>query len=79
MITAKYSNKDAGTEYDRQQIAESVLVLGNEYEVEKIFVHGWSTEVFLKGHEISFNSVNFDIFEDGEELDYAHDRRFTVW
>lgn len=79
MITAKYLHKDAGTEYDQQQIAESGLVLGNEYEVEKIFVHGWSTEVFLKGYEFSFNSVNFEIFEDGEELDYVSDRRFLVW
>lgn len=79
MITAKYSIENAGTKEDKQQIAESGLVLGNEYEVEKIFVHGWSTEVFLKGYEFSFNSVNFEIFEDGEELDYVNDRRFLVW
>lgn len=79
MITAKYSNEGAGTEYDRQKIAKSGLVLGNEYEVEKIFVYRYSTEVFLKGYKSSFNSVNFEIFEDGEELDYARDRRFWVW
>ena len=44
-------------EYDKKY-----LELGKTYEVSQVIIHGWSTDVYLKGFEdcIGFNSCCFD-------------------
>ncbi len=77
MITAKYLHENSGSEYDRENILKFGFSLGQEFEVESIYVYPFYTEIYLKGYESSFNSVNFEIYEDGEELDYTQNKRFT--
>lgn len=49
-----------GYEYD-EEIAKKYLEIGREYTVEKIVVHNWSTEIWLKEiPNVMFNSVFFD-------------------
>lgn len=48
--------------YDHQPVdaREAGLVKGQLYEVDRIEVGGWSSEVFLKGFKHGFNTVMFE-------------------
>lgn len=72
MITAKYCHPNNGY-YDDQQRADRYLQLNQEYVVEKIVVHKFSSDIYLKGFQGSFNSVLFDTFKNGKLYDYVND------
>ena len=48
-----------------RESAKDKLVIGQSYQVEKIQVGGWNTEVYLQGYNNSFNSC---LFEHDDEL-----------
>ena len=43
-----------------RESAKDKLVIGQSYQVEKIQVGGWNTEVYLQGYNNSFNSCLFE-------------------
>ena len=43
-----------------RESAKDKLVIGQSYQVEKIQVGGWNTEVYLQGYKNSFNSCLFE-------------------
>ena len=66
------STLDAGYDYHKE-VAEKYLEVGNEYTVEKTYVSGYHTDVYLKEiPNIKFNSV---FFEDVEEQSKEDDKR----
>ena len=36
------------------------LTVGGRYTVERVEIHSWHTKIFLKGIDVSFNSVCFE-------------------
>ena len=50
---------NGGYKLERES-AKDKLVVGRGYQVEKIQVGGWNTEVYLQGYNISFNSCLFE-------------------
>lgn len=66
VFVSEWSSQN-GTDYDIKKV-KAHLVIGKVYEIATIEVHGWSTDVTLKGVEgIIFNAANFeDYFVDNE-------------
>ena len=66
----RFAHPNAGERKDRD-LGEANLILNNLYQVLRIVVHAWNTEVFLTNMpKISFNSVMFDnipMIEDSEQ------------
>lgn len=58
---------------------ETDLEVGKEYEVEYISMGGSYTSIYLVGKIHSYNSVMFEFYEDGEELDIYKDERFNPY
>lgn len=67
-VTVKFTNPDSGWDYDKKRCAE-LLTMNNEYEIERIVVLDWETELYLKGFDKPFNDVNFTYCIDGEEAE----------
>lgn len=44
-----------------------LLVEGDEYEVEQIYMGAWRTSYSLRGHEGAFNSVSFEIVAESQD------------
>jgi hypothetical protein len=61
VMVTKYS-KDNGRPSDQDYVMQ--LRLGMPYEIEKLYIGGSSTQVYLKGFEHSFNSVNFEDYDE---------------
>ena len=55
----KFTNPKSGYERDIERAAK-LLILNKEYIITGKIVHGWSTQIWLKGFEESFNSVMFE-------------------
>jgi hypothetical protein len=55
----RFYTLQAGYDLEKEDINKK-LTLGQEYEVKKIVINNWSTDVYLKGYEeYPFNSVFF--------------------
>ena len=67
----KISAKFLGTGgYDRErEMANKILEVGKLYDLEDLCIGGSYTKIWLEGFEDSFNSVMFDFYRDGEEID----------
>lgn len=63
MIIAKCVNINTGSWNDYPQ-----LELGKTYEVEYADVGGYYTDVYLTGFKNGFNSVCFEFYKDGKEI-----------
>lgn len=55
------------------------LEVGKEYEVERVSMGGSYTSIFLVGKRGSYNSVMFEFYENGKELDIYKDKRFNPY
>jgi hypothetical protein len=66
----KFANPAAGLDYD-QSLCRTLLNEGNNYQVKKIAVSDWHTDIWLVGcGKEPFNSVMFDnvtVFDDKQE------------
>lgn len=78
MLIAKFTKPDSGTEYDQIK-AKSLLTVGYEYQVIDIYMGLTHTEIWLAGFVEPFNSVQFDFYEDGKEIDIFRDERYNPW
>ena len=87
MVYAKFMDPDAGYRGDIGYAKNQRLVVGNRYEVDSIVIGSYFTEVWLKGFQYYFNSVQFE-FEDenGKPVDiFTHPRstheyrRYDSW
>ena len=78
MLTAKYEYPDWGYE---KEAAETFLLLkvGEEYEVEDVLMGQSHTTVYLVGFNYPFNSVHFDFFEDGKEIDIFTSPKYNLY
>ena len=55
------------------------LIVGKEYEVERIMISQTSTSIILKQTDGIYNSVCFEFFENNLPLDIYKDRRFNPY
>ena len=61
-LYAKYVNPSAGHDCDMEK-CKKLLKLNKFYEVERVEMGGWHTDIYLKGFEkFYFNSVNFKFY-----------------
>lgn len=61
-LYAKYVNPSAGHDYDIEK-CKKLLKLKKYYEVDRVEMGGYHTDIYLKEFEnISFNSVNFKFY-----------------
>ena len=78
MIVAKVVTLDAGYNSEQIKVRELNWKIGDEFEVDDISVGGFHTDIILKGLG-SFNSVFFEIYEDGKPLNIFGDKRFNKY
>jgi hypothetical protein len=77
-VIATLVRKDCGYESDQKQVED--MFIGNKYEVENISVGQSHTNVYLKGHPVSFNSIHFEFTDDnGNPVDIFKDARFSPY
>jgi hypothetical protein len=62
-----------------KQYAEQNLKFIHEYEVDRIEMGQSHTSVYLKEFSRPFNSVLFDFYEDGTEINIFKDCRFNPY
>ena len=71
---------DAGYDYEKKQMSESNINIGDKIELLNAKVDSWTTDIYLKGYKDSFNSVFFDfVDESGNSVDIYHDVRFRSY
>ena len=78
MLIAHYNGPDGGYDADKK-LASKYLVPGTDYEVYDIDMGSWMTDIYLIGHKYGFNSIYFDFYEDGKEIDIYKDPRFNPY
>lgn len=75
-IYAKYAHPNNG--YKNQQVEiNRVLKVRELYEVKSIEMGDFQTDVYLKNIFQPLNSVFFDFYENGKEIDIYTDKRFN--
>lgn len=76
-IFAVCTTLEGGYKSDQKRILESNIQIGDKIEVETIHVYDWYTEIWLVGHEESFNSIYFEFIDDnGNEYDIYKDKNW---
>ena len=75
-LFARYMYPNNGYPHDQTRIQECGLVEGQSYEVTDVVVHAYTSEIFLKGFNRSFNSVNFRMEVDDNEYDITANTTF---
>ena len=78
MLTAKYMYPDNGYELERQRTA-MFLVEGKEYAVKDVLMGQSHTTILLTDVDGVFNSVHFDFFEDGKEIDIFRSPKYNPY
>lgn len=78
MLTAKFTHPDWGYPSQRP-FAKSLLEVDKEYEVEYIDMGQSYTSIYLVGFKEPFNSVFFDFFEDGNEIDIFRSPKYNPY
>lgn len=63
-LVARFSG-NGGYEGDREAAQKAGFIRGHRYEVEKVEVHSWYTNLILRGVRGRWNSCLFDV-------DYSH-------
>ena len=66
-IIAKFLGK-GGYEKERE-IAKNLLVVGKIYNLVDLYIGSSYSQIWIKGFEDSFNSVMFEYYRDGVEID----------
>lgn len=72
-LTAVYNRPKAGNRPATQ------LEIGQEYHVERVDMGQFITYIHLSGFDGSFNSVQFDFFEDGEPIDIYRSPKYNPY
>ena len=78
MLTAKYMYPDNDYELERQRTA-MFLVEGKEYGVKDVLMGQSHTTILLADVDGVFNSVHFDFFEDGKEIDIYSSPKYNPY
>jgi len=72
-LTAVYNYPENGYRPAKQ------LEVGKEYNVERVDMGQSSTGIYLSGFSVSFNSVQFDFFEDGKPIDIYRSPKYNPY
>jgi len=79
MVTAKFVYPENGYPSDVEKSKKAGLVVGSDYPVSNISVGQSYTNVSLENFPGTFNSVQFEFYEDGEPINIFRDRRFNPY
>ena len=77
MMTVKVMHPDAGYDTDKENIKK--LETGIHYQVSAIDMGQSHTYVYLVDVDGSFNSVNFEFYEDKKLINIFSDKRFNSY
>jgi hypothetical protein len=75
-VIAKYAHPNNGREYEQVEV-NSLCKVDGEYELASVNMKQDRTTIRLSGLLVWFNSVFFDFYEDGKEIDIYTDPRFN--
>lgn len=78
MLTAKYLHVEAGTTFDRWN-ADTKLKLGEEYQVRKVDMGAFHTDIQLACVDGKFNSALFDFYEDGRPINIYKSAKYNPY
>ena len=78
MLFAKFTHPDAGLDSDIAK-ANALLTVGHAYQVTEVDMGSCHTEIWLAGFVEPFNSVQFDFYEHGVELDIYRSPRYNPY
>lgn len=78
-LIAIVTTLEAGYAFDKRQMAECNLKVGDRIPVRDIDMGQSSTSIYLDGYKGSFNSVFFEFEENGKEIDIYGDRRYNPY
>ena len=79
MLYAKFVYPNSGRDCNIEHAKKVGLKVGERYEVEDIIMGGFTTSIFLKDIEGSFNSVQFEFEEDGESIDIFDSPKYNPY
>lgn len=77
MLYAKFMYPENGYDVDIEEAERYGLEIGKKYEVEYLSMGGFHTSIFLKNINGVFNSVQFDFFEDEQEVDIYRNPKYS--
>ena len=77
MLYAKFMYPDYGHDCDVEHAKKVGLKVGERYEVEDLSMGGSHTSIFLKNIDGVFNSVQFEFFEDEQEVDIYRNPKYN--
>lgn len=72
-LIAVYNHPHAGHKPSEE------LEVGKSYRVTDISMGGFHTSIFLEGYSGAFNSVQFDFFEDGAEINIYESPKYNPY
>lgn len=78
-LIAIVTTLEAGYAFDKQQMVECNLKVGDRIPVRDIDMGQSSTSIYLDGYKGSFNSVFFEFEENGEEIEIYGDKRYNPY
>ena len=67
-IIAKFTHPDYGYTWQQEE-AKKLLTIGEEYRVKSVNMGQSYTDVWLVGINRAFNSVLFDFYDNGREVE----------
>ena len=79
MLYAKFMYPESGLHADIETAKMASLEVGKKYVVEDVCMGGWFTDIYLKGFDEAFNSVQFEFEEGGESIDIYSDPRYNPY
>lgn len=79
MLYAKLTHPTSGSAFD-VEMCRNYLIQEELYEIDKIQVDRCHTSIFLKSVPGTFNSVNFDFYDDkGTAVDILADPKYNPY
>lgn len=78
MITAKVVSLTGGSCFDKANFDKLNTELGDEYEVDAIFI-GQSNSTVQLNNGGFYNTIYFEFYEDGVKFDIFKDKRFNCY
>lgn len=78
-VKARFMYPNNGRAFDKERAYTAGLICGVDYDVESISMGQSITYICLSGLNGTFNSVQFDFYEDGSPINIYRDMRFNPY
>jgi hypothetical protein len=79
MLYAKFVHPNWGRESDQRDAKKAGLEINKLYEVSSVSMGQSYTYIYLVDFKGCFNSVQFEFYEEGKEIDIYDDPRYNPY